>query len=110
MLPAVFSTVREGRSPIFLPETAFCRYDGSNKKTPVKLVLFFPDLLAIALPRQRFLDSLLLAWFQVEGVALDLFDNVLGLYLALETAQSILERLAFLYTNFCQVKYTSKPA
>jgi hypothetical protein len=109
MLPAVFQPYGKEDYLSSSPKRRFVGTTGAVK-TPAKLVLFFPDLLAIALPRQRFLDSLLLAWFQVEGVTLDLFDNVLGLYLALETAQSILERLAFLYTNFCQVKYTSKPA
>jgi hypothetical protein len=43
-------------------------------------------------------------------VTLDFLDDVFGLHLALETAQSILKGFAFLNTNFCQVKYTSNPA
>jgi hypothetical protein len=43
-------------------------------------------------------------------VTLDFLDDVFRLHLTLETAQSILQGLAFLHTNFCQVKYTSQPA
>ncbi len=75
-----------------------------------QLILFLPDLLAIALARQCFLHTLLLTWFQVKGVALYLFDNVFRLHLTLEPAQRIFKRLAFLNSNFCQGKYTSKPA
>jgi len=66
------------------------------------LVLLFASLFTIPLARQRFLHAALLAWFQVEGVTFHFFDNVLRLYLALESAQSILKRLAFLYANLCQ--------
>ena len=68
-----------------------------------KLVLFFPDFLAVPLASQSFLHATLLAWLQVEGVALDLLDDVFGLHLALETAQSILKGLAFLHTNLCHL-------
>jgi hypothetical protein len=43
-------------------------------------------------------------------MALNFLDDVFSLHLAFETAQSILKGFAFLYTNFCQVKYTSNPA
>src|SRR6185437_1627582 len=66
------------------------------------LVLLFPGLLTIPLARQRFFHAALLAWFQVEGVTLDFLDDVLGLHLALEPAQRILKRLAFLHANLCQ--------
>jgi hypothetical protein len=68
----------------------------------ILLVLLFPSLLAIPLARQRLFYTALFAWFQVEGVTLYFLDNVLRLYLALEAAQSILKRLAFLYANLCQ--------
>ena len=67
-----------------------------------KLVLLFTDLLAIPFACECFLHAFLFAWFQVKGVALDLFDNVLRLHLPLETTKSILQGLAFLNTNFCQ--------
>jgi hypothetical protein len=72
------------------------------QKSTRKLVLLFADLLAIALTCERFLHALLLAWFEIEGVTLDLFDNVFGLNFALETAQSVLERFTFLNSNLCQ--------
>jgi hypothetical protein len=43
-------------------------------------------------------------------VTLDFLDDVLLLYLPLKPAQSIFERLAFLYANLCQKSPTSKPA
>ncbi len=42
-------------------------------------------------------------------MALDLFDNVFLLHLALETAQSIFEGLTLLQSNFRQSEYTPKP-
>jgi hypothetical protein len=67
-----------------------------------RLVLFLTCLLAIPLAGQCGLDTLLFARLQVVGVTLDFLDDVLLLYLPLEPAQRIFERLAFLYTNFCQ--------
>ena len=72
------------------------------------LVLLFPNLLAIAFASERFFYALLLAWLQVKGVTLDLFDNVFGLNFALEAAQGIFERFTFLNSNLCQGKYTSQ--
>ena len=73
-----------------------------------RLVLFLTNLLTITLPGERFFYALLLAWFEIEGMTLDLFDDVFGLYFALEAAQSIFERFTFLYSNLCQGKYTSQ--
>ena len=67
-----------------------------------QLVLLFTSLLAIPLARQSCLDATLLAGLQVIGVTLHLFDDVLLLYLPLEPAQSIFQRLAFLNANLCQ--------
>jgi len=50
------------------------------------LVLFFPRLFASTLARESGLNTLFLAGLQVEGVALDLLDNVFLLHLALEAA------------------------
>ena len=41
-------------------------------------------------------------------MTLDFLDNVFGLHLSFETAQGILEGFAFLNSNLCQEKYTSK--
>ena len=73
-----------------------------------RLVLLFADLLTIALTSQRFLHTLLLTWFQVKRVTLDFLDNVFSLHFALKAAQGILKGLAFLNSNLCQKKYTSK--
>jgi hypothetical protein len=68
----------------------------------LKLISLFTSLLAIPLARQSCLDAFLLTGFQVVGVTLDFLDDVLLLYLPLEPAESIFQRLAFLYTNLCQ--------
>jgi hypothetical protein len=68
----------------------------------LKLVLLFASLLAIPLARQSRLYAFLLAGLQVVGVTLDFLDDVLLLYLPLEPAQRIFQRLAFLYANLCQ--------
>lgn len=61
-----------------------------------QLLLLFTSLLAIPLPRQRFLHAALLAWLQIKGVALHFLDNVLLLNLTLEATQRVFEGLAFL--------------
>ena len=67
------------------------------------LFLFLADLLAGTLTSQRGLDTLLFTGLKVKGVALNLLDDVFGLHLTLETAQSILKGLAFLHTNLCHL-------
>jgi len=64
--------------------------------------LLFTSFLAIPLARQSCFDATLLTGLQVVGVTLDFLDDVLLLNLALEPAQRILERLAFLNTNLSQ--------
>jgi hypothetical protein len=54
-----------------------------------------------ALSRQRFFYSALRTWLQVERVTLYFFDDVLGLNLALEPTQGILDGLTLLQSNFC---------
>jgi hypothetical protein len=73
-----------------------------------KLILLLTNLLAITLTCKRFFHALLLTWFQIKRVALDFLDDVFGLHLALEAPQGILKGFAFLYSNLCQEKYTSK--
>jgi hypothetical protein len=74
----------------------------------MELVLFLADLLAITFASERFFYTLLLAWLQIKRVALYFLDNVFGLHLALKAPQGILKGFAFLYSNLCQEKYTSK--
>jgi hypothetical protein len=81
---------------------AACRCYGAE------LILLFTNLLTITLACKRFLHALLLTWFQIKRVALDFLDNVFGLHLALKAPQGILKGFAFLYSNLCQEKYTSK--
>jgi hypothetical protein len=65
-------------------------------------IRFFPAFLSSTLSRQGFLHALLLARLQIEGVTLDLLDNVFLLHFAFEATKGILQRLAFLQSNFCQ--------
>ena len=69
MVGARLSRAAPGRSGSFLP-----------------LILFFACLLSCALASQSSLYTLFFAGLQVEGVALDLLDNVFLLHLALEAA------------------------
>ncbi len=73
-----------------------------------KLILLLTDLLAIALASQRFLHALLFTWLQIKRVTLDFLDNVFRLHLTLKASQCVLKGFAFLYSNLCQEKYTSK--
>jgi hypothetical protein len=57
-----------------------------KERPSVALVLFFACFLTSSLASERSLDALFLAGLQVEGVALDLLDNVFLLHLALEAA------------------------
>src|SRR6516225_11633003 len=52
--------------------------------------------LTIALARQRRLNPLLLAWFQIERVPFDFFNDVFLEDFALEAPQRVIERFAFL--------------
>ena len=76
----------------------------------LRLVLFFACLFSSALPSQRSFYTLFFAGLQVEGVSLDLLDNVFLLHLALEAAQSILEGFALLKPYFCQIYTPPDPS
>ena len=76
----------------------------SGKERPFNaLILFFACLLSGALARERGLHTLFFAGLQVEGVSLNLLDDVFLLHLALEAAQSILEGFTLLKPYFCQI-------
>src|SRR5579864_4657308 len=66
------------------------------------LILLSAGLFPGALSRQGLFYSALRTWLQVERVTLYFFDDVLGLNLALEPAQGILDGLTLLQSNFCQ--------
>jgi len=72
------------------------------------LILLFTYLFTIALACECFFHTFLLTWFQIKRMTLNFLDDVFGLHLALEAPQGILKGFAFLYSNLCQEKYTSK--
>ncbi len=74
----------------------------------MNLVLLFSDLLTVALTSQRLFHALFLARLQIEGMPLDLFNDVFGLYLAFEAAEGIFQWLSLLQSNFRQLNYTPK--
>jgi hypothetical protein len=77
-----------------------------EKRPLLGLFLFFPRFFAAAFACQGFLGAPFFAGLQVEGVPLDLLDDVFLLHFALETAQGIFQRLALLYSDFRQTEYT----
>jgi hypothetical protein len=103
----------DGGSPsLWLVQVAVSS-DSKRRRRPAmvakpELVLLLTDLLAITLASERFFYALLFARFQIKRVTLNFLDNVFRLHLALKAAQSILKGFAFLYSNLCQEKYTSK--
>lgn len=60
------------------------------------LVLLFAGFLTIAFARQSFLHAAFLAGFQIKGMPLDFFDNVLLLDFSFEAAQGIFKRFSLL--------------
>ena len=74
------------------------------------LVLFFARFFASTLASKSGFDTLFLAWLQVEGVTLNLLDNVFLLHLALEAAQSVFEGFTLLQSNFCQTDTPPDPS
>ena len=60
------------------------------------LLRFAPELLAVPFPRERLLGPAFITRFQVEGMLLDILDDVFLLDLPLEPAESALNRLALL--------------
>jgi hypothetical protein len=91
--------------------------DLNTRKERLSPLLFFllrlldlaARLLAVPLARQRLLGPQFFSRLQVEGVSLDLLDDVLLLDLSLEAAKGVIERLALLQSHFSQSKYTSQP-
>ena len=97
---------RNNRKPNCLCERAAPIQVGS----PSASVLLFARLFPAALASQRFFYTLFLARFQVVGVSLYFLDDVFLLNLALKSAQRVLQRLTFLQSYVCQIKYTPKPS
>ena len=74
-----------------------------------RLVRFPPLLFAQSLPRKRFLGPALFTGLHIEAMLLDFLDDVFLLHLALETAQSVLQRFTFLDDDFSHVIFTPNP-
>jgi hypothetical protein len=74
------------------------------------LVRFFANLFASAFPSESSLDAFFLSGFQVKRVALDLFNNVFLLHLALKTAQGVFEGFSLLQSNFRQTDTPPNPS
>ena len=68
----------------------------------LRLFRIAPLLLPGALPRERLLRSTLVARLQIEGVFLDVLDDVFLLHLPFETAERAFNGLAFLNLYFRQ--------
>src|SRR5258708_38453488 len=72
----------------------------------VGLFRFAPELLAIPLTGERLLGPSLVAGFQIEGVLLDIFDDVFLLNLPFEPTESALDGLALLDLYFIHASNT----
>jgi hypothetical protein len=58
--------------------------------------------LAIPLARESLFDPLFFSRFQIEGMPLDLFNDVFLLHLPLEPAKGVFQRFALLEPDFSQ--------
>lgn len=63
--------------------------------------------LTITLPGESFFGTALFPRLQIERVALDLFDDIFLLNLALKAPQSAFEGFAILQMDFCQTEFTT---
>jgi hypothetical protein len=73
------------------------------------LILLAALLLAEPFAGKRFLGTTLFPWLHIEAVPLDLLDDVFLLDLALETAQGVFQRFAFLNGYFRQNRIHPHP-
>src|SRR4029079_18022322 len=71
-----------------------------RSRSAAALLRFASKLLAITLSRQRLLRAAFIARLQVEGVLLDILDDVFLLHLPLEPSESALDRFALLNLDF----------
>jgi hypothetical protein len=85
------------------------RRRGAELREEQELFLFPPLLFAQTLPRKRFLGPALLAGLHIEAVLLDFLNDVFLLHFALEAAQRIFQRLAFLDNDFSHESFTPNP-
>src|SRR5215510_13137522 len=71
-----------------------------------RLLQLASELLSVPLARQRLLGATLVTRFQVEGMLLDVLDDVFLLDLPLEPAKGTFNRLALLDFYFSHVTHT----
>src|SRR5215471_17898267 len=85
------------------------REPGGNRNPPGRrgLLDIARPLLAVALAGEGFLGTAFFPGFQVEGMTLDLFDNVFLLHLALKSTKRALQSFAVLDDYFSQPRLTS---
>src|SRR5216684_1016841 len=76
------------------PTSSGSVYEPRRERAP--LLGLAPELLSITLARQSLFCSALVAWLQVEGVLLDVLDDVFLLHLPLKPSESALNRFALL--------------
>ena len=67
------------------------------------LIVLFAHFLTGSFLRQSLFHPAFLARLQIVGVTFDFLDNVFRHNLALEASKSVLQRLALLQSNFCQI-------
>jgi hypothetical protein len=72
----------------------------------VGLFRFAPELLSVPLPGERLLGPSLVTGFQIEGMLLDILDDVFLLNLPFEPAEGTFNRLALLDFYFSHVTHT----
>src|SRR5689334_3047351 len=77
---------------------------GPNRSCAYSLVGFAALLLARPLPRQRLLGAAAIARLQIEGMLLDILDDIFLLNLPLEAAKRALDGLAILHFHFSQAR------
>ena len=75
---------------------------GRRKRLPHGLLDIFGTLLTVPFTSEGFFQTALFTRLQVVGVTLDLFDDVLLLYFALEAAQRTLQGFTVLDIDFSQ--------
>lgn len=86
-----------------------CQRNGAitrGRDGPVGLILLFASFFTAALTCERFFHPLFLTWLQIKGVTFHFLDDVFLLYLSLEAAKRIFERLTLLQSDFGQTDYT----
>ena len=92
----------QATAPLVLP--------GRSTRFETTSVDFAALLLARPFTRERLLGASPIAWFQVEGVLLDILDDIFLLHLPLEPAKRAFDGFAILHFHFSQAKNTPSTA